>query len=108
MSSWMVSHAPSGALFVGLIVVIATAAAPIIAEAAAIRSLETLVPRGGGEVYLGEFAKGRDQTTAIRGAARHNDTAGLDAFQGDGGDVGSQPLVKSGRDGDRLPSSDEF
>jgi len=34
--------------------------------------------------------------------------AGFDAFQGDGGDVGSQALVKTGRDGNRLPGGDEF
>ena len=35
------------------------------------RSLETLVPRWGGEVYRGEFVKGRHQTAAVPGAARH-------------------------------------
>jgi len=45
---------------------------------------------------------------AVPGAAGHNDMAGFDTFQGDGGEVGSQPLVKSGRDGDRLPGGDEF
>ena len=71
------------------------------------RSLETLVPHWGGEVYRGEFAKGRHQT-AVPGAARYNDMTGFDAFQGNGGDVGSQALVKTGRDGDRLPGGDEF
>ena len=59
-------------------------------------------------MYLGEFAKGRHQTTAVPGAARHNDVTGFDAFQRDGGDVGAQDLVKHGRDGNRLPGGDEF
>ena len=56
----------------------------------------------------GEFAKGRHQTAAVPGAARQDDLAGVDAVQGDGGDVGSQALVKFGRDGNRLPGGDEF
>ena len=56
----------------------------------------------------GEVAKGRHQTAAVPGPAGQDDLAGVDAFQGDGGDVGSQALMKLGRDGNRLPGGDEF
>ena len=72
------------------------------------RSLGALGPVWGGQVCCGEFAKGRHQRAVVSGAAGQHDVAGFDAFEGDGGEVGSQALVTIDGDGDRLSGGDEF
>jgi hypothetical protein len=64
---------------------------------------------GTGEVSFGELAEGRHQTAAVPGAARQHDMAGLNAFQGDRGDIRAHAIaVKAGGDGHCLPGGDEF
>ena len=63
-----------------------------------------------GEVSFGAFAEGRHEAAVVAGGGGQDDVARLDAFEGNGGEVGAQAAdADAGRDdGHGLPAGDEF